>query len=202
MNRKPNFDCLTCKGRGNFTSGPCGICNGSGRVRLDVIASVHDLRPAEYDRLISHRAALLALPATGSLDHLEEPVAWLASHGRTVYRITGPLDPRCRDVAAKPSMGDPDVRGEFFHVLRDAVWIPWLEERGWECGGLWGLGASMNAPSGAVYDLSAGPTATAIDAALAREHVDIATLTAEATALMGRVYDRLRKLRASGRSGA
>lgn len=196
--RRFNARCLVCEGRGTHTARllgapttyDCGVCSGRGRVRLDVIASVHDLRAAEYSQLIGTREAFLASAATGDLHHLEDPVAWLAQRGTVVYRITGPRDPQCHAAGAPPSREDHAAWRRYREALQ-AIWRAWLEERGWEHVSSTLGDAKYRSPSGAVYPLTSGRSSPALDVALAREHFDIGRVLAEMTAVAGRVRARL-----------
>lgn len=166
---------------------------------VDAVDAVHDLRAEEYVRIVNHRASFLAHVATGNLDHLREPIAWFASKKRVVYQIGGTRDLHCRRVEAALALHDPDARRAFFHLLRDEVWRPWLEDRGWECEGSRDLGATWRSPSGMAYELGAGPVCPALDAALARECLDHAVVFGEARVEVNRVRDRLKAARGKAR---
>jgi hypothetical protein len=181
--------CLYCETRPR-PNPECGGCRGRGLVHCVDLTSVDDLGHVQYRELTGTRLVKLSCVVTGSVDVLEEPVAWLSQHGLVTYRCRAIRKiPMVRSIGARPSLQDRDAWSTIHRRIVEDVWLPWFSDRGWERVESY-PSSRMRSPSGNVYDLSRGPTCEAVDVALWREHVDVADELARVERIRDRVARR------------
>lgn len=127
-----DIPCPYC-GRRERPNPECGGCRGRGVVRSVDLTSVEDLEPTQYMGLTGSRLVQLSCSLSGSVDVIEDPVAWLHRQGLTLYKcvaIRKVLVVRPHDARQCPADRDAD-RTIYNRLLAD-TWLPWLTDRGWE----------------------------------------------------------------------